>query len=139
MRRHAAFWLPALCASLLASCETSTSIQDPHSDLHGAWALQALELASGQTIRVSDPSQYTLEFRGNEVGLRVDCNSCGGSYEISGNELQLGTLACTLAFCAEGSLDGQYMEALSSVSTFSLSGDELRIRYAMGVMRFRRS
>lgn len=138
MRRHAAFWLPALCASLLASCETSTSVQESRSELQGAWALQAFELASGQTVRVSDPSRYTLEFRGSEVGLRVDCNSCGGSYEISGDELRLGNLACTLAFCAAGSLDGQYLDALSSASTFSLSGDELSIRYALGVMRFRR-
>lgn len=94
MRRQAALWIPALCASMLASCETSTSTQEPRAELQGAWALQALELVSGQTIRVSDPSQYTLEFRGDEVGLRVDCNSCGGGYEISGNELRLGNLAC---------------------------------------------
>jgi heat shock protein HslJ len=126
-----------LCASLL-SCETSTSVQEERSDLQGAWALQAFELASGQTHRVPDPAQYRLEFRGDEVGMRVDCNSCVGSYQISENELRLGNLACTPAFCGEGSLDRQYLEALSSASTFNLSGDELRIRYATGVMRFRR-
>jgi heat shock protein HslJ len=138
MRRRAALLLPALCA-LLSSCETTTSVEGTRTELQGAWALEAFELASGQTVRVSDPSSYTIEFRGDEVGLRVDCNSCGGGYEISGNELRLGNLACTLAFCAEGSFDGQYLEAISSASTFSLSGTELRIRYAQGVMRFRRS
>lgn len=125
---------------IIAGCETSTSVQDSGAvPPLGVWALRAFELSGGQVVIVPDPTRYTLELlEGGQLNARTDCNVCNGTYQLSGNNLSIGLLACTLAACSADSLEGPYVDALGSAARFELEGDLLLIRYAEGMMRFGR-
>ena len=70
---------------------------------------------TGETTTVSDPQNYTITFREDgTLSGKADCNSFTGTYsQESGFSIKLG--ASTMAACAEGSLDQQYLELLSAV------------------------
>ncbi|HSF17065.1 MAG TPA: META domain-containing protein [Vicinamibacteria bacterium] len=127
-------------AAILSGCETSTSASIDEAALpQGVWALQAFELSRGQFVTVPDPSQYTLELaEDGALHARTDCNLCNGTYQVSGSHLSIGLLACTRAACRQGSLEGPYVDALGSATSWELAGDELTIRYEGGRMRFGR-
>ncbi len=123
------------------SCESTTSTtelagQEPASPV-GSWSLRSFDLAGGQTVLVPAPERYLLDLSAErDAHVRADCNFCNGSYRQSGASLQMGLLACTLAACPPGSLDGEYLRALGSASSFSVAEGELSIAYPDGVLRF---
>lgn len=126
--------LTEACASTTSTTELEPS--DPAAPL-GSWSLRAFDLAGGQTVLVPAPERYLLELREDgEAHVRADCNFCNGSYRSSGAELEMGLLACTLAACPPGSLDGDYLRALGSSSSYVRTEGELAIVYLDGVLRF---
>ncbi len=70
---------------------------------------------TGETTTVTDPQNYTITFRDDgTLSGKADCNSFTGTYSQEGGfTITLG--ASTMAACAEGSLDQQYLELLSAV------------------------
>jgi heat shock protein HslJ len=70
---------------------------------------------TGETTTVADPQNYTLTFRDDgTLSGKADCNNFTGTYSQEGGfTITLGT--STMAACAEGSLDQQYLELLSAV------------------------
>ncbi len=123
------------------SCESTTSTtelssQEPASPV-GSWSLRSFDLAGGQTVLVSAPERYLLDLSAeSDAHVRADCNFCNGSYRLSGTGLQMGLLACTLAACPPGSLDGEYLRALGSATSFTVTEEELSLAYPDGVLRF---
>ena len=101
------------------------------------WRLQTFELVDSTQIKIEDPTKFTATF-GDDGGLgaRADCNVCNGSYELTGNAMDVGLMACTLAYCGEASHHDRYLGALSSAHTFDTAGDRLLIEYDGGRMRF---
>jgi len=126
---------------LMGACESTTSTtelgtSDPVTPV-GSWSLRAFDLAGGQTVLVPAPERYQLGLgEDGDAHVRADCNFCNGSYRSSGAELEMGLLACTLAACPPGSLDGEYLRALGSASSFELTEGELSVMYPDGVLRF---
>jgi heat shock protein HslJ len=60
-----------------------------------------MEPAGATRFVPSDPSRFTLEFEASgRLGVRADCNVCGGSFTLAGETLDVTPMACTLAFCA---------------------------------------
>jgi len=101
------------------------------------WRLQAFELADGTQIATSDPAKFTTTFgEDGGLGARADCNVCNGSYELTGSTMNVGLMACTLAYCGDASHHDRYLRALSSAGTFDIAGDRLLIEYDGGRMRF---
>jgi heat shock protein HslJ len=126
---------------LMMGCESTTStteLQNQQSaSPSGSWSLSSFDLAGGQTVLVPAPERYLLDLGANlEAHVRADCNFCNGSYRLSGSSLSMGLLACTLAACPPGSLDGEYLRALGSASSFSVTEGKLSITYRDGVLRF---
>jgi len=70
---------------------------------------------TGETTTVADPQNYTITFRTDgTLSGKADCNTFTGTYsQASGFAITIG--ATTMAACAEGSLDQQYLELLSAV------------------------
>lgn len=101
------------------------------------WKLQAFELADGSVIGVAEPDSYTLLFdHDGTLAARADCNRCVGEYGFAGSLFRMGASGCTRAACPPGSLFDRYVAALNAVTAFSMSGNELRLTYVDGVMRF---
>jgi heat shock protein HslJ len=137
MKKYAGIIL--LAGWALASCDSGTSNSEV-SELQGDWQLQSFALNDGSTVPVPNPEAYTAQFSADgSVNVQADCNRCNGPYEIEGNNIDVGLMACTLAFCGDASLDSQYTAALSGASSFVRSGDELLLSYSGGTMRFQLS
>ena len=81
------------------------------------------------------PTRQACKDDGN-APVRADCNRCTGGYELQGNSLTLGLMACTLAACLPGSLHDDYLKALGSVSTWQRTDSELLLMYDAGALRF---
>jgi heat shock protein HslJ len=125
----------------MGACESTTSTTELATPIPatpvGSWSLQAFDLAGGQSVLVPAPERYQLNLEDDgDAHIRADCNFCNGSYRSSGTELEMGLLACTLAACPPGSLDGEYLRALGSASSFELTEGGLSVAYPDGVLRF---
>lgn len=121
----------ALGMALLLLGAGSAAAQ-PASPLAGtSWEL--LELHSPEdsigTVRVDDPSRYTLAFSADgAVALRLDCNRGRGSWRSEEpHRLEFGPIAMTRAMCPPGSLDGRLGRELPFVRSYALRGDTLRL------------
>jgi heat shock protein HslJ len=70
------------------------------------------------------------------VSIVTDCNRSNGSNTVDGGSLTFGPpLACTIAACLPGSLDGQFQVALSTLSNLEVADGSLFLRYAGGELR----
>jgi heat shock protein HslJ len=99
------------------------------SDVIGdTWRLVSLVQTGSTPVTIDDPTKYTLTFQDDErVGVKSDCNTCGGPFALSDSSLEMGPLACTKVACGEGSQDVAFTRALDSSRSVSLDDDELTI------------
>lgn len=125
-RVHRAF--RALAAAVIAglplvSC--SDGVTGPSDVVGGAWRLESMRLAGATSSFVpDDPSRFTVEFHADgALGVRADCNSCGGSYSLSGDRLTVPGMACTLALCATP-YGGEFANLIEGTSTLDKDGDD---------------
>ena len=109
------------------------------SDLTGRmWRLVSIEPASGPSTVVNDASRYWLEFISETaLSARADCNTCTGSYSLSGTTVSIGPLACTRAFCGETSLDTVFMQGLNDANSLTVDDQLLEIKSAARTLKFR--
>jgi heat shock protein HslJ len=131
-----------LTTSILATgCGVGLDVlTSPTLVIGGVWKLQSLETAGGGAeVSVSRPESYTMEFRdGGALGVKADCNTCNGTYTISGPSLTIGALACTRAFCGAASLDTAYLAVVTNATTFGVLGVDLTIDSTKGSARLNR-
>src|SRR5262245_53812276 len=131
-------WLIVIVAAAAMGC-TDSSLAP--SDVIGAtWQLVSIQRDGSDPINVADPSRYTLQLdSGGRARVKSDCNSCGGSYTLTGSTLQFGPLACTKVFCGDTSLDSVYSQALDGTKTVSISDSTLTIAGGGVTLKFRQS
>jgi heat shock protein HslJ len=128
--RHFAFL--GILSLLLTSCGSVLSPEEL-SESQGFWELVELAGAS-----VPCPENYTVQFTSDGiVRAQADCNLCNGTYEAESNNLTIGPLACTRAFCGPSSLFDEYATALQNVTSFVRRGSEIELNYAGGTMKFK--
>jgi len=102
------------------------------------WKLESIERAGAPTILVPNPERYTLRLEADgRLSVRADCNSCVGTYALSGTSLSIGLLACTRAFCGDSSLDTAYTGALGNAQTAVAAPNQLVIKGNGFTLRFR--
>jgi heat shock protein HslJ len=119
---------------VLAGCEDDGF--DPATVTGVEWRLESLQRPDGAVFRV-DLGRYTLRLEPDgSARVRSDCNSCGGSYTLSGSTLTVGALACTRAFCGEASLDQPYVKALQFARSVDGGSGRLVVRGSEGTLRY---
>jgi heat shock protein HslJ len=107
--------------------------------LSGTWTLQSMQAAGHAAQPVPAGASYTLAFADGRVSLRADCNSCGGTYTLSGDMVTLGpNLACTRAACPTMEFEATYLGVLSGDATATLSGSRLVLTSPRGTLSFSR-
>ncbi|MGH2523598.1 MAG: META domain-containing protein [Anaerolineales bacterium] len=104
-----------------------------------AWNLVSFG-APGAETPVVEGSTVTLEFQadGQATGSG-GCNSYGGAYQAQDGALSFSAIASTKMACADEGMmqqEQRYFEALQSASGYELTGDQLAITYADGVLNF---
>lgn len=132
-----------LSALMLAGCAAAFSVPatgttDPGAVLDRTWQWETTQTAD-EKISPENPERYTIRLTGeNRLQARFDCNSGGGSYQISAGKLSFGPMLSTRMACAPDSLDFQFMRDLGRVDTFYVDGQlYLRLKGDGGNMRFR--
>lgn len=150
MRKFSTFVSLLFVASLTIGCAQSTSAPSAPSAIGGSTTLTADQLAgtwklvsiqpAGQPEQATPASaSYTLTFADGRLSTRADCNSCGGTFAISGQTLSAGpALACTRAACPTMEFESKYTGLLSGDSTVMLSDQALLLSSGRGLLRFTR-
>src|SRR5688572_15245463 len=141
----------ALLAFVVTGCSTSTALPSsptgPSStngaltagEIAGTWHLQAIAQAGRAEQTAPAGAEYTLTLAEGRLSTRVDCNTCGGAFSISGRTLTAGpALACTRAACPTMAFENEYTSLLAGDSTVTLEGGTLVLSSARGMLRFAR-
>jgi heat shock protein HslJ len=129
--------LAVFAAAITSGCDDGNPVA-PSDVVAQTWELVSLQ-RDGSDVVVPDPAKYTLRLEEDgRVGVKSDCNSCGGSYSLSGSDLEFSAIACTKVACQTPTLDPDYALALEGPKTVSLSDSELIIRGNGVTLRFRR-
>jgi heat shock protein HslJ len=126
MRTVVAF---AFALTLTAAC---APLSDPSSkpvELDGThWTLTAI----GGKAPIAG-SNVTLKFEQGSASGSAGCNSYHSTYTTTGSKLELGPTASTKRACLERDKNAQetaYLEALSKVVAYEVSGGRLMLRDA---------
>lgn len=150
MRNSRSFVILLSVASLAVGCAQSTSAPTAPSGINGTTTLTAERLAGSWKLVSIQPAgqpeqatpataSYTLTFADGRLSTRADCNSCGGTFAISGQTLTAGpALACTRAACPTMEFEGKYTSLLSGDSMVTLSAEGLLLSSGRGMLRFTR-
>ncbi len=129
-------WMILLAGLAFVSCDTVTPPSEL-SEVQGTWQLQAFELNDGSMVTITAPQNFTIQFDlDGSLGVKADCNLCGGVYETNGNSISIEVQFCTQAYCGDESLDNQYLQALANTSRFQRQGQELLLDYGNGTLRY---
>jgi heat shock protein HslJ len=141
------FFVALLFAPLFVGCsETMTSPLSAGGaaavtadQLVGIWTLVSIQPATQPEQPTPAGAGYTLTVADGRLSTRVDCNTCAGTFAVSGETVTAGpALACTRASCPTMSFENAYTSLLSGESTITLSGGTLVLSSARGVLRFTR-
>ena len=150
MRKFCTFANFVLVASFAIGCAQSTSAPTAPSGMNGsttltadqlagAWKLVSIQPAGQSEQATPSNANYTLTFADGRLSTRADCNSCGGSFALSGQTLTAGpALACTRAACPTMEFENKYTSLLSGDSTVTLSEQGLLLSSGRGTLRFSR-
>jgi heat shock protein HslJ len=109
------------------------------SQISGAWTLTSIQVAGQGAQPVPAGASYTLNFADSRFSVRADCNTCVGTYGISGSTVTLGpALACTRAACPTMQFEATYTNLLSVDATARLTADTLILTSPSGALSFTR-
>lgn len=128
-----------LLAALLVACGASSPVAPSQAPITNVlWRLSSFQRSGFPKIDIQDPEQFTARFaEDGRVAVGADCNVCAGRYELNGQQLRVGGLACTRAYCGRDSLDGDYLRALEPAMAFSTAGGVLTMTGPSAVLTFR--
>jgi heat shock protein HslJ len=109
----------------MAAVSCTSGVTGPSDVMGGVWTLQSMQLAGATAPFVpDDPSRFTVEFKSDGfIGVRADCNSCGGPYSLKDGQLTVNEMACTLALCATPN-GGEFAGIIDGTSTIDKDGED---------------
>ena len=128
-------------AALLVAAACGDGPTAPSARLEGTWRLVSLQESGQAVVSIANPDTFTVGFEANgRLAVRADCNSCGGSYTVNGDRLDIADgLACTRVFCtATAPLDTRFVAVLAAADRYATNGGELVLSGSGGTLRLRR-
>ena len=94
--------------------------------LAGTWILTSIQPAGQAEQAKPDGATYSLTLTDGRLSSRVDCNSCSGTFALSGSTLTTGpALACTRAACPTMAFENTYTRLLGGKNAVTASGNTL--------------
>jgi heat shock protein HslJ len=146
-KRRAPFTILLMLIFLLTACtprasqppipsasQAASSFENTH------WLMVSFGPIGAEKPVVEGPS-VTLLAADDKVGGSGGCNSYGGAYEITGDQLSFHNINSTLMACVDAQImqqEQRYFEALQSAGTFEVKDNRLTITYdsGQGVLEF---
>ncbi len=147
------FFLLGVILSLVSACDTDgkatgqgTAAQAEADEKQVSLAGKSWQWVSlvtpAETIKVSQPTRYTLGFQADgKLTIRADCNRAFGGYEREDGRIRLRIGGMTKAMCPPGSLSERFVKELDVAATYRFEGDALYLdlKNDAGTMKFRPS
>ena len=133
-------WRSLLISSVLvcAGCDDTPSSPTPDS-IDGVWRIISIQPASQPTQTAPVGVLYQVEFNDTRVSLRVDCNTCTGSFALNGGRLTIGpTLACTRAACATAAFESAVVSLLGGEHQATATLHNLTLTSSRGAILLQR-
>ncbi len=117
-----------LALFLLTACGGGSS-----ASVVGTWKLVSYGPADKQTPAAAGVDT-SIEFKDGRVNGNVGCNSFGGDYKVSGDQLSFGPIMSTMMACLNQSGDQEQgtLAVLKDTAKVSMSGDTLTLTSADG-------
>lgn len=114
--------LLALAMVLFNAC-SNTAI-----NLSGEWKLVSYGNIANPTPALPNV-ETSITFNEGQFGGNVGCNSFGGDYAISGDQVTIGSIISTMMFCTETSAQESAVLAILSDKTLkmTMSGNQLTL------------
>jgi heat shock protein HslJ len=134
----------AMLAAAVAGCSERAVPTAPEnaslaSQLAGTWTLFSIQPSGAVEQPTPNGAEYNLTFGNGRLSARADCNTCGGTFTVSGQTMTAGpALACTRAACPTMAFENMYTTMLAGDSTVTVSDRVLMLTSARGVLRFTR-
>jgi heat shock protein HslJ len=140
----------ALLAGACASMDTTTSpsallpggdgsVKISASGLEGpTWKLSALEASAGTPTAIVNGDRFTARFSDGRLEVRADCNLGRAGYTAGDSTLSISLMALTRAYCESAPLDTNYVAALESARSYTITGAELVVVSERGRLTFKR-
>jgi len=120
--------MKALIFSLILFLALSCRKDEDHSGLFQTW--EAKEFMSIESVAYpkNENTKVLLTFnRSGSYNLKLDINSCGGSFETGkNNQIEMETAACTEA-CCDSKFAEKVAAMLSRVNSYEISGNTLKL------------
>lgn len=105
------------------------------------WVWTSTQMSDGAVVSPKKANVFTLTFTADgRVSGTTDCNSFGGTYDISNGEIMFSPLASTKMYC-DGSQEQQFTDMITKTNSlmFTESGDlVLLLSYDSGSILFKK-
>lgn len=117
-----------------------TSKPDP---LDGTrWELMAFE-SEASTPAIPEQPRLFITFNGGELSLQGGCNTVSGHYQVENNRITITFVEATQVDCSDSipginEIEDAFSNAMPTFESYTIEGDQLRIRFADGELLFRR-
>jgi heat shock protein HslJ len=138
--------LTAACSPLANSATSPSAVRESASSaylsaqLEGTWTLTSIQPTGEPKQDRPSNATYAITFSDGRLSTRVDCNSCGGSFSVSGTTLMAGpNLACTRAACPTMAFESAYTGILSGASETLVTNSTLTLTSPRGTLQFVRN
>jgi heat shock protein HslJ len=122
----------------LGACST-TPASPSLTPLTGTWRVVSIQPESLAVEPAPAGAVYELTFDATRVAARVDCNTCNGSFMLSGSSLVIAPgLACTRAACATAAFESAALAILGGAHEITIAANTLILASSRGRMTLAR-
>jgi|GEM_PF-726488 len=113
-------------------CKKSDVNEPPDMSIVGVkWVFESIQYSAVNVIPIREMFSILLK-EDYSLEMEVDCNNCGGTYELGNNNFILfdySTIFCTEAYCGDDSMDDEFHGALNSATKYEVDGNRLRVYF----------
>ncbi|HEX6163554.1 MAG TPA: META domain-containing protein [Vicinamibacterales bacterium] len=126
-------------ALIFAGCSDNSPASPTPDSIDGVWRIISIQPASQPLQTAPVGAQYQIEFQDGRASVRVDCNTCTGSFTLNDGRLTVGpALACTRAACATASYESAVVSLLAGEHQASATLHNLTLTSSRGTMLLQR-
>jgi len=101
--------------------------------MYGEWQWQRTSYSHGTESRPDHSEHYTLRFEPDGVlSAKVDCNTAGGMYRFTGNQITIKLINSTLMSCELGSLEQVFQQNLGAAVGYFMKQGQLFLDLSNG-------
>ena len=131
LRRSSIFLLLSFVfVAILPACIVVVDEDDDDDYYRRRWSLDVIVYGAVSESPINK-SDYSLNLSDESVlSGQADCTGFQGDYSVSdGNAIRIESLNTRASTCGDGSLAGKYLGSLAEATSYTVSGDELIIKF----------